>query len=157
MEEHKGTVFASLFLIANRLQVLGDRLDKHVTVKQWLLIAILFRSMPARLAVKDIARIVGATHQNVMQMARSLEGKGFLEISTDADDRRMKRIGLTQQCLEYFRTREDKETTFLNDLFNGFNGAELEQFHLFIERLMLNISAMEERSSGDGVERESGR
>ncbi|WP_244908177.1 MarR family winged helix-turn-helix transcriptional regulator [Paenibacillus campinasensis] len=133
------------------MQALGDRLDQHVTVKQWLLIAILFKSMPAKLAVKEIASIVGATHQNVMQMARSLESKGFLEISIDPEDQRIRRIGLTQQCLDYFRTREDKETAFLNDLFTDFNGEELAQFHLFIERLLHNISNMEARSSGDGA------
>ncbi|MFC4597247.1 MarR family winged helix-turn-helix transcriptional regulator [Cohnella hongkongensis] len=142
-EEYKGTLFASIFLSANRLQALGDRLDEQVTVKQWLLIAILFKSMPAKLSVKEVARIAGATHQNVMQMTRSLEDKGFLEIRTDPDDRRIKRIGLTSRCLAYFRTREDRETAFLNELFAGFDGTELKQFHQLIGRLMSNISRME--------------
>ncbi|WP_010275433.1 MarR family winged helix-turn-helix transcriptional regulator [Paenibacillus senegalensis] len=147
VDEHKGKIFASLFIIANRLQVLGDRLDPDVTVKQWLLIAVIVKSYPGMLSVKDIASIVGVSHQNVMQMVRSLEKKGFVHISIDESDRRIKRIGLTRKCQEYFAARGDRELAFLNDLFAGFSGDELQHFAVHIDHLISNIMKMELRST----------
>jgi len=143
MDEQKGRIFASLFLIANRLQVLGDRLDERVTVKQWLLVAIIFKSGSGLLSIKEIARIVGATHQNVMQMVKSLKEKGFLDFFTDPKDRRIKRVSLTKKCLDYFQTRGDKELEFLNHLFADFSYEEIELFSAYIEKLMSNIEKME--------------
>lgn len=147
MDEHKGKIFASLFIIANRLQVLGDRLDPNVTVKQWLLIAIMYKSQPRILSVKEIAGVIGVSHQNVMQMVRSLEKKGFAQISIDHSDRRFKRISLTERCQEYFAARGDQELVFLHDLFDGFSDDDLWQLVALIDRLILNIMKLEQRSS----------
>ena len=147
MDEHKGNIFASLFIIANRLQALGDRLDPAVTVKQWLLIAIIYKSSPNIRSAKELAGITGVSHQNVMQMARNLERKGFLEITMDPSDRRIKRIGLTRKCLAYFAARGDRELAFLNDLFADFSGEALAQFSTMIQQLISNIVKMEERIS----------
>ena len=147
MDEHKGKIFASLFIIANRLQVLGDRLDPDVTVKQWLLIAIMYKSQPRIFSVKEIAGIIGVSHQNVMQMVRTLEKKGFVQISIDDSDRRFKRIGLTARCQEYFAGREDRELAFLHDLFDGFSADDLRHFTALIDQFISNIVKMEARSS----------
>ncbi|MPW25458.1 MarR family transcriptional regulator [Alkalibaculum sp. M08DMB] len=143
MDEHKGSIFASLFLMANRLQVLGDRLDPQLTVKQWLLIAIIHKNIPDKLSVKEIARIVGATHQNVMQMVKNLKEKGFLEVYSDSKDQRVKRIDLTKKCQAYFIKRNDKELDFLNNLFLAFTSDEIENLNMLIEKLMDNIFKME--------------
>ncbi|WP_068783454.1 MarR family winged helix-turn-helix transcriptional regulator [Paenibacillus phocaensis] len=147
VDEHKGKIFASLFIIANRLQVLGDRLDPEVTVKQWLLIAIMYKSQPRILSVKEIAGVLGVSHQNVMQMVRSLEKKGFVQISVDDSDRRFKRIGLTERCQEYFAARGDRELAFLHDLFGGFSEDDLRHFAALIDQFISNIMKLEARSS----------
>ncbi|MBM7542247.1 MarR family winged helix-turn-helix transcriptional regulator [Amphibacillus cookii] len=143
MDEDKGKIFASLFLMANRLQMLGDRLDQQLTVKQWLLIAIIYKSLPDQLSVKEIARIVGVTHQNVMQMVKNLKEKGFLEVYTDTKDRRVKRVGLTEKCQQHLLTREDRELEFINRLFADFHTEEVQELSRLIEKLVANIAKME--------------
>lgn len=145
VDEHKGKIFASLFIIANRLQVLGDRLDPEVTVKQWLLIAIMYKSQPHILSVKEIAGVLGVSHQNVMQMVRSLDKKGFVQISIDNSDRRIKRISLTAKCQEHFAEREDWELAFLHDLFECFTDDDLRHFTALIDQLVSNIVKLEAR------------
>lgn len=147
MDEHKGKIFASLFIIANRLQVLGDRLDPDVTVKQWLLIAIMHRSQPRVLSVKEIAGLIGVSHQNIMQMVRSLEQKGLVQVAIDDADRRFKRISLTERCEEHFAARGEQELAFLRDLFDGFSEEDLWRFAALIDQLLSNIMKMEHRSS----------
>ena len=34
-------IFGALFVFANKLQLIGDRLDPNITMKQWLLVAVL--------------------------------------------------------------------------------------------------------------------
>jgi len=34
----KAHILGSVFILANRLQVLGDKFDENLTVKQWLLL-----------------------------------------------------------------------------------------------------------------------
>ncbi|SNT04066.1 DNA-binding transcriptional regulator, MarR family [Anaerovirgula multivorans] len=142
--EHKGKVFASLFIIANRLQTLGDKLDENLTVKQWLMIAIIHKFESDQLSVKEIASIAGVSHQNVMQMAQNLEKRGFVRILKDNTDRRIKRIVLTSQFQKYFINRNEREISFLNKLFSNFTDKNISELNSLLELLYSNIEQMEE-------------
>lgn len=34
--EQQANIFGTIFVLSNRLQVLGDAFDKNITIKQWL-------------------------------------------------------------------------------------------------------------------------
>ncbi|MBS4534381.1 MarR family transcriptional regulator [Clostridium sp. D2Q-14] len=147
--EHKGNIFASLFIIANRLQTLGDKLDESLTVKQWLLIALIHKFESDQLSVKEIASIAGVSHQNVMQMAQNLEKRKFVRILKDSTDRRVKRIVLTSQCKKYFVNRNEREISFLNQLFSSFTDNNISELNRLLELLYSSIEQMEEAYSFD--------
>lgn len=143
MEELKGKIFASLFILANRLQILGDKLDQNITVKQWLFIAMIYKFKERHFSVKELSKIMGTSHQNTMRMAKSLEESGFVLISKDESDKRIKRIALTSYCHEYFANREEKELNFLNQLFINFSAEEITQFNIYIDKMFSTIEDME--------------
>jgi len=61
----KGYIFASIFTLSNRLQVIGDKFDKDLTVKQWLLLAGILNSGKKAPTLTEVAAIIGSSRQNV--------------------------------------------------------------------------------------------
>ena len=100
-------IFGSLFLVANRLQVIGDNyLGKDgITTKQWFLSAIIsqFKKPPT---LREVAEIMGSSRQNVKQLALKLCEKEFLTIEKDEQDARALRLKLTEKSRLFWEKRE---------------------------------------------------
>lgn len=71
--EKKAYIFGGILTLANRLQALGDKLDENVTLKQWLLIAVILKSGRSSPTISEVAKLVGNSRQNVKKMAGLLE------------------------------------------------------------------------------------
>jgi DNA-binding MarR family transcriptional regulator len=140
--KYKAFIFASIFTLSNRLQVLGDRFDRNLTVKQWLLLAGIFRSQKDAPTISEVAGIIGNSRQNVKKMMLILEKQGFITIENDANDARAQRIRLTEKCLDYMMQREKREIEFLERLFEGFTPGELQGMARGISKLEKNIIEM---------------
>lgn len=140
----KQYIFGSIFSLANRLQALGDKIDENITVKQWFFIAIvsMFDSPPS---ILEVSKIIGTSRQNIKKMALILQNQGFVSIQEDSNDKRVSRILLTKKCFDYFKTREDKEQSFIESLFNGFTEENIENLSNNINLLMNNIDNMEKK------------
>lgn len=141
--ENKAYVFSRIFMLANRLQALGDRMDATITVKQWLLIAIILRSGGSP-TLGEIAERSGNSRQNTKKMAVILQKQGFLELKPDLQDRRILRVAVTDRCQDYFRSREDRELQFMEQLFSGIDPEMLDAVREGISRLMANVAIMEQ-------------
>lgn len=135
-------IFGSIFLLANKLQVLGDQhiSERGYTIRQWLLtIAIAqFDNEPPTLS--EVAKLLSNSHQNVKQLALKLEKKGFLSIEKDSQDKRIIRLRLTKECLDYWSEREEKDNEFIRDLFKELSEEEIDVicnvFHKLTNRLL---------------------
>lgn len=131
-------IFASLFLLANKLQVKGDAYlaDDEMTTKQWFLILIIsqFKDNPPMLS--DVANLMGSTRQNVKQLALKLEEKGFLVIEKDQNDSRILRLKLTEKNKQYWDKRYEKDSTFIENLFKNFTKDEINVMCNAIEKLL---------------------
>lgn len=143
-QEMQAYVFGSLFTLSNRLQVVGDSLDEAMTVKQWFLMAVLFRSEERELSLSTLAQRMGSSRQNVKKMALLLEKQGFLSIERSEDDRRFLMVRPTQACLEHFKGRQAMEEAFIKALFAGFSLEELHHLCQGFAKLAANIEALEE-------------
>ncbi|HAF85906.1 MAG TPA: MarR family transcriptional regulator [Sphaerochaeta sp.] len=137
-------LFGSFFTLSNRLQVVGDGLDEQMTLKQWLLIAVLIRSEEEKLSVSELAQRMGSSRQNVMKMAQLLEKQGFLAIEKREDDKRFLEVSVTSRCLEHCKSRESKEEAFIETLFSGFSEEELRKFSQSLAKVSGNIVRLEE-------------
>jgi len=141
--EKKAQIFGSIFTLANKLQALGDKFDKNLTIKQWLLLASIFKSDSDSPAISEVAAFIGTSRQNVKKMGVILEKEGFVTLTKDPNDARILRISFTRKCLDYLSKREKKEEEFLRQLFDGFEPNEIDVIAEGISKLESAIERME--------------
>lgn len=146
INEKQAFILGSLLTLSNRLQLLGDRLDPKMTMKQWLLIAVILKSGHAAPALSEVAGWVGSSRQNVKKMALLLESRGFLELRKDERDARVLRLSLTGACASYFAARSGQEQFFMDALFRQFTPDSTEELFQGMNRLTENIGRMEQES-----------
>jgi len=139
--EQKAYIYASIFALSNKLQVLGDAFDKNITIKQWLFILGVskFSEPPT---VSEVAKFIGYSRQNAKRIAVALDERGYIAISKDKNDARALRITLTQKCTEYFAKRSQRELEFLDKLFTGFETNLTSDVYRGLIKLSKNIELM---------------
>ena len=90
---------------------------------------------------RDLEAEFHLTHPTVSGLLSRLEQKGFIELRTDPEDRRCKRIYVLekgQQCHELMhRTILENERRMVKD----FTNEEQEMFKMFLERAIRNMGA----------------
>jgi DNA-binding MarR family transcriptional regulator len=145
-EAAKGYIFATIFTLANKLQVIGDRFDPNVTIKQWLFLVGLSTCKEPPM-VSEVSDLIGYSRQNAKRIALMLEQTGFVKVIKDPKDNRILRIILTEACRDYFSRRYDKEVDSLNALFSGLDsglikglGEGLKALETNVERILHNES-----------------
>lgn len=141
-------IFASIFTLANRVQKLGDKLEDYMTIKQWMLIAVISKSENQALTVSEAAEIIGSSHQNIKKMAVILEKQGFLTLTKHPQDRRAVVLSITDYCRAYFAERGAMEEAFLSDLFQGIDEESMTGLFRGILQLQTNIERMEQQHLG---------
>jgi len=117
-----------IFLLANKLQVIGDfhLADDGITTKQWFLILIISQFKEKPPMITDVANLMGTSRQNVKQLALKLEEKGFLNIEKDKEDSRTLRLKLTEKNQWFWEKREEKDRNFVTNLFKSLSVEELD-------------------------------
>ncbi|MDF2567766.1 MAG: MarR family transcriptional regulator [Oscillospiraceae bacterium] len=141
----KAYIFGSIFTLSNKLQSLGDKLDNNLTVKQWLLLAGIFKCENDAPTITEVSSLIGNSRQNIKKMVLILEKEGFVTLQKDLNDARILRIGLTEKCLHYLKRREKKELQFLEQLFEGFDPNSVRSLSDGISKLDQNIIEMEKQ------------
>ncbi|WP_251414740.1 MULTISPECIES: MarR family transcriptional regulator [Paenibacillus] len=141
--EKQAYIFGGILTLANRLQVLGDKLDDHITLKQWLFIAVISKLEQSAPTISEVAKVTGNSRQNVKKMAVLLERQGFVSLMQDEQDARIVRIHLTPRCTAYFRDRSGKENEFMASLFDSFDERLTDGLYQGVIRLIDNVSRME--------------
>lgn len=141
-------IFGTVFILANKLQVLGDTFDKNITIKQWLFLVSVaqFKEPPT---VSEAADYIGYSRQNAKRLAETLEQNGFVTISKDKNDARALRITLTLKFETYFREREQREIEFMQELFSGFDAESTKGLYRGLVQLSHNIKKIEERNESE--------
>ena len=102
----------------NRFQAAADRLIGEMSWKQFFTVICisLCRQSPG---IKELADIMGTSHQNCKQILLKLEKKGFVRLETDAKDKRRQRAHLTESCLAFCEKNDTVGTQVLQRLFDG--------------------------------------
>ena len=137
-------LFGSIFLLANRLQTLGDGYLEEVTLKQWLLLIMIHVMDRDQPSVTEVADFMGGTRQNVRKMLEVLEGKGFVELRANPLDRRTLSVALTPKTEQFFVRFQAKGDAFLDRLFSGIPPEELAVTRRTVEALFENMERMGE-------------
>lgn len=135
-------IFGSLFLLANKLQVVGDQYlgEEGMTTKQWFLTAMISQFYDAPPTLSEMAELMGSSRQNVKQLALKLQEKDFLTIKKDEKDARIIRLKLTEKSQIFWEKREKQDDEFIQDLFKNCNNEEINTVCNVFNKLFENLS-----------------
>ncbi|MCX7921892.1 MAG: MarR family transcriptional regulator [Clostridia bacterium] len=143
--EKQRFIFGSLFLLANKLQVIGDQyLGKDgMTTKQWFLTVMISQFRDNHPTLSEVAELMGSSRQNVKQLALKLEEKDFLKIEKDEQDARALRLKLTEKSQEFWEKRQEQDNQFIEELFKDFSEEEVNIISSSFRKLFEKIEQME--------------
>lgn len=147
--ENQQFIFGCIFLLANKLQLLGDKVTQELTLKQWFLLNMMQQMDNKFPNYNDIAKVVGSSRQNVSKMISMLHKKGMVELHQSKTDQRAINVTLTQKCFDYFSSKENVGNILLDKLFSGTSLAQIEQTATLLGKMLQNteICINEERNS----------
>lgn len=95
--------FRLLFTVSARLRARMDRLLAPITTQQAAVLTVIGAGAPS---VSEVAGALSTTHQNVKQVARALERKGFVRIEGDPRDGRVRRLVATEKSARHWAQRD---------------------------------------------------
>jgi DNA-binding MarR family transcriptional regulator len=127
--------FRLVLIAANVLRGVMDRrlADDGLTTQQAALVTI--AKAHGAPSFSECAKAIGTSHQNVKQLALSLERKGFLRIVPDAEDGRVRRLVTTKKNDRYWATRERADHEVILRAFADLSPAEARQLFRLLAKL----------------------
>ena len=141
-------VESSYFLIGllsafeNRFQAMADNAIKVISWKQFFAV-ICINMCKEKPTVKELAEIMGSSHQNVKQILLKLEKKGFVQITTDEKDKRKQRIELTDYCREFCAKNDAMSAMAIGKMFEGISQEQLQATIQTIVQIEDNLKKLE--------------
>ena len=147
MMDDRKYLFGSTFILSNRMDTLLQREFNRfdITTKQWFLsviIANLFGNPPT---IKEVAKEMGSSHQNVKQVALKLEQKGLLILEKDKRDARATTLKLTDDSYDFWNKIKFEGTEFTITLFKDIDKEDLAVARRVMEKMLLNINELDNK------------
>lgn len=113
-------LFGGTFVLANKLQAVGDHLVDGLSTKQWFLLRNIVE-MPEDPppTVIRIAKEVDSTRQNVAKMLEVLDREGYVSVEPSLSDHRSLSVRITQKGRERLRQAPVMAGDFFERLYTG--------------------------------------
>jgi DNA-binding MarR family transcriptional regulator len=127
--------FRLIVLLAQELRTLMDQQLRPdgLTTQQAALISVV--DAIGRPSLSEAAAALATTHQNVKQIADALARKGFLEITRDTDDARVRRLATTRKSRATWRRRSAADQELVRGWFSTLNQDEAQSLFALLLRL----------------------
>ncbi len=137
--------FGGILVVANRMDTLIERdLTKFgVTSKQWFLCVVIDKRFDTPPTIKQVAKEMGSSHQNVKQVALKLEKKGLLRLVKDKKDARVTRLVLTPESKAFWAQTEVSAQKFMSVFNKNITEEEFALTRRTLEKMMANLSEIE--------------
>lgn len=137
-------IFALLLIISNKMNTLLERELKEfdVTTMQWFLSETIHSLSECPPTMKEVAREMGSSHQNVKQVALKLQQKGLLKLEKDKKDARVTRLRLTEQSYDFWKKTDTKGMAFRENLFKEMADEDIATTRGVLEKILLNLTEM---------------
>ena len=140
----KYALFGFFFAFNNRLQTAGDAFYEEITCKQFFLLACMNLFQEAPPTANDLAKIMGCSRQNVKEILTSLEKKGMVTLIPSETDKRKRIVVLTKKAEQIADKYREKETEFLERLFDGVTDEQVRSTYYFLTKLENNLKIINE-------------
>ncbi|MDF2909560.1 MAG: MarR family transcriptional regulator [Sporolactobacillus laevolacticus] len=143
-------LFGFIFVAANRIDTLLQREFKtfDVTTKQWFLSIVIDNLFDEPPTIKEAAKAMGSSHQNVKQIALKLEQKGLLVLEKDKNDARVTRLKLTERSFDFWGKLREEGVEFTQALFKDVSKEDLGTARRVMRQVMMNMNAMDREEQG---------
>lgn len=138
-------LFGSLFVIANKMSTLLDKeLETFgVTSKQWFLSVVVDNFFDEPPTLKEAAKVMGTSYQNVKQIALKLEEKNLMCLEKDKKDARIVRLILTPNSYSFWEQTSPRGVVFLNSIFKDIGDEQMSVGRQIMQQLLSNIYNLE--------------
>lgn len=83
--------------------------------------------LPGSCSMTEISREVGLSRSSVTQVSDRLERRGLVERELQSDDRRVRKLKLTQKGLQLMRSHERKQLRRIAGVLKGLSKSEIEK------------------------------
>lgn len=122
----------------NRFQAVADKTIKEISWKQFFAL-ICIHLCKEKPSIKELAEIMGSSHQNVKQILLKLEKKGFVNLISDENDKRIQRIELTEYCAEFCQKNDERSSQIMKQMFQGISEEQLQSTIVTIIQIEENL------------------
>jgi DNA-binding MarR family transcriptional regulator len=111
-----------------------------ITYTQATVIGFLRKSSDKEICQKDVETSLGLTHPTVSSILSRLEEKGLIMTTPFSNDRRYKKIFLTDKSMDMAEAIQRKIEKISEDAFYGINEDRIEELSTLIKQIVRNIS-----------------
>lgn len=133
-------IFSSIFVLQNRMQTAGEKLQTKISMKQWLLLAMT-ACCPEPRTLTNIGNLIGCSRQNVKKLALALEKKGFVHLQLSNNNSVL--VELTEEVQRYAEEIGERQIKALSLLFSDFSEEEIEQLFFLYSKLYTGLERVE--------------
>ena len=131
--EHRiQAIFSSIFVMQNRMQTAGEKIQTQISMKQWLLLTMT-ASCPEPRTLTNVGALMGCSRQNVKKLAMALEKQGFVRLVLGSNN--SVNIELTEKVAEYLQEMVERHTCTLRLLFADFSEEEISALFTLYQKL----------------------
>ncbi len=136
-------IYGAIFLLANKLQLLGDRNQTAVSTKQYFLLVTLQQFRSHIPSLSELAEFMACTRQNVKKLALALAEKGMIVLLPDDMDQRVLRVHLTAEGDAYVSERTIQEQAFYEQLFQNLSDVQISYLETGLLKMAENMAKLE--------------
>ena len=141
--EHSYFLLGLLSAFDNRFQAIADSTMQEISWKQFFAI-ICINMCKEKPTIKELAEIMGSSHQNVKQILLKLEKKGFVCIVADENDKRKQCIELTDYCRAFCAKNDEMTMNIMKKMFDGVSEEQLQTTIQTIIQIGDNLQEIQE-------------
>lgn len=134
-------LFGMFFSFSNHLQTAGDTFYDEITCKQFFFLICLNLLEDCPPTLNELAQVMQSSHQNIKQMAKTLEAAGYVELRRDSSDRRKTRIYKTQKADDLQRKYRTQSEQFFGAFYAGISPEDLLTTFRVLNQLDDNLTA----------------
>ncbi|MDF9825207.1 DNA-binding MarR family transcriptional regulator [Breznakia sp. PF5-3] len=142
-ERARQRIFMNIFLLANKMQVEGDKLADDLTLKQWMLLLLLFRRNSKDCTINELAKMMSITRQSAKKLVTSLSATGYLDVTKSVLDSRALCVNPTDKAKSFFKQNKDMGNAYLNEVFVDISEDELLIVMQVFEKMKKNLKVGE--------------
>ncbi len=133
-------LFASFFVVQNKLQNSCEKVQTQISMRQWHLLAMTQICQHPK-TLTNIGALMGCSRQNVKNLATALQAKGFVKFIYGANN--SVQIEITEKANLYLMSMSVRQGEILKQLFSFFSEKEVSNFFNFQNKLLDGLNCVE--------------